>query len=188
MPISKLEAAQRQLDCAIRLLFTLDDMPSVITLSRAAFRILLDIYPVLKPDGKFGAQLSQVIKGMGWSNFNKIANELKHAERDAEATIEPHQMHAMVGIGIAITLYHQITEAYTPEMQAFEMLMTILEPDVFGGPHDPSAKAYEDFIKARERLRDATHEQQMEFCRGSLHFLKTGIVADKDPSPPGRGH
>jgi hypothetical protein len=174
MEISKLEAAQRQLDCAIRLLFNLDDMPSVITLSRAAFRILFDIYPVLKPDGKFGSELNQVIKGMGWAKFNEIANQLKHAEKDAEATIQPHQMHAMVGIGIAITLYHQLTGRYTPEMEAFETLMSVLEPHVFAGPHDPDAEGYDDFIKVSNCLRDATHEQQMEFCRGSLHFLKTG--------------
>ena len=67
--LTKLEAAQRQLDCAIRLLFNLDDMPSIITLSRAAFRILFDIYPVLKPDGKYSSDLDGVIKRMGWSKF-----------------------------------------------------------------------------------------------------------------------
>src|SRR5882757_766020 len=84
MPISKLEAAQQQLDCAIRLLFNLENMPSVITLSRAAFRVLLDIYPVLKTDGNFGTDIDGVIKRMGWSKFNKIANQLKHANNDAE--------------------------------------------------------------------------------------------------------
>ena len=110
MPITKLEAAQQQLDCAIRLLFNLEDMPSVITLSRAAFRVMFDIYPVLKPEGEFGEALDGVIKRMGWTKFNKIANQLKHADNDADAMIDPHPIHAMVGIGIAITLYHQIAD------------------------------------------------------------------------------
>jgi hypothetical protein len=140
MPISKLQAAQQQLDCAIRLLFNLDDMPSVITLSRAAFRVLFDIYPVLKPDGDFGDALSGAIKGMGWPKFNAIANQLEHADNDANAMIDPHPIHAMVGIGLAITLYHQLTSSRTLEMQAFEVVMSVLEPDVFAGKPDPEAE------------------------------------------------
>ena len=169
MPISKLQAAQQQLDCAIRLLFNEDDMPSVITLSRAAFRVLFDIYPILKPQGDFGEAMNGLIKGMGWSKFSQIANQLKHADNDADTMIDPHPIQAMVGIGLAITLYHQISDTYTPEMQAFETVMSVLEPDVFAGPHDPNAEGYEDFMRAVDRIKNATHEQLMEFGRGSLH-------------------
>jgi hypothetical protein len=184
MPISKLEAAQQQLDCAIRLLFNLDDMPSVITLSRAAFRVLLDIYPVQKPDGNFGTDIDGVIKRMGWPKFNKITNQLKHAENDPEAMIDPHPLHAMVGIGIAITIYHQITGSRTPEMQAFELVMSMTAPDVFAGPSDPDAEGYEDFMKAVDAMKNANHEQLMAMGRGSLHHLKTGKVLESDPNPP----
>ena len=182
--IAKLEAAQRQLDCAIRLLFNLDDMPSVITLSRAAFRVLFDIYPVLKPDGKYRSDLDGVIKRMGWRKFSEIANQLKHADNDAHAMIDPHPIHAMVGIGIAITIYHQITDARTPEMQAFELVMWMTAPDVFAGPHDSAAEGYEDFLKAVEHMKNATHGQLMEMGRGALHHLKTGQIAETDPNPP----
>lgn len=184
MAITKLQAAQRQLDCAIRLLFSLDDLPSIITLSRAAFRVLFDIYPVLKPDDHFSFELSRVIQGLGWGRFNQIANQLKHADNDANAMINPHELHAMVGIGLAITLYHQITNSYTPEMQAFETVMSVLEPDVFAAPHDPDHEGYKDFMKAVEVAKNATHEQLMEIGRGALHYLKTGRVEERDPSPP----
>jgi hypothetical protein len=183
MAISKLEAAQRQLDCAIRLLFNLDDMPSAITLSRAAFRVLLDIYPVLQPDGNFGTDIDGVIERMGWSKFNKIANQLKHANNDAEAMIDPHPLHAMVGIGIAITIYHQITDSRTPEMQAFELIMSMTAPDVFAGPPNPEAEGYEDFMKAVDAMKNANHEQLMAMGRGSLHHLKTGAVLEREPHP-----
>src|SRR5258707_8481139 len=160
MPISKLQAAQQQLDCAIRLLFNEDDMPSVITLSRAAFRVLYDIYPVVKPDGDFGSAIGSLIKGMGWDKFNLITNQLKHADNDADAMIDPHPVHAMVGIGLAITLYHQLTSSRTPEMQTFEILMSMLEPDVFAGTPDPEAEGYADFMNATKRMQEATHEQQ----------------------------
>jgi hypothetical protein len=173
MPISKLEAAQRQLDCAIRLLFNLDDMPSVITLSRAAFRVLFDIYPILMPGGNFGTDIDGVIKRMGWPKFSKIANQLKHADSDAEAMIDPHPIHAMVGIGIAITIYNQITDSRTPEMQVFELIMSMTAPDVFAGPPDPEAEGYEDFMKAVDAMKNANHEQ-----------LKTGEILESDPHPP----
>lgn len=184
MAISKLQAAQQQLDCAIRLLFNLDNMPSVITLSRAAFRVLLDIYPVVKPGGDFGDALNGIIQRMGWAKFNEIANQLKHADNDASAMIDPHPIHAMVGIGLAVTLYHQLTGNRTPEMQAFEVVMSMLAPDAFAGPPDPAAEGYADFEKAVSHMQDATHEQLMEFGRGSLHFLKTGKIEETDPRPP----
>jgi hypothetical protein len=184
MQITKLEVAQRQLDCAIRLLFNLDDIPSVITLSRAAFRVLFDIYPVLKPDGNFGTDIDGVIKRMGWPKFNKIANQLKHADNDAEAVIDPYPLHAMVGIGIATTIYHQITDSRTPEMQAFELIMSMTAPDVFAGPHDPEAEGYEDFMKAVDAMKNASHEQLMAMGRGSLRQLKTGEILERDPHPP----
>lgn len=184
MTITKLQAARQQLDCAIRLLFNLDDMPSVITLSRAAFRVLFDIYPVLKPDGTFSKDLETVIKNMGWTKFNEISNQLKHADKDADAMIDPHPLHAMVGIGIAITVYHQITETRTPEMQAFEVIMSMTAPDVFAGPDDPEAEGYADFMKAVEKMKNATHEQLMEMGRGALNHIKTVEVTNVEPNAP----
>ena len=71
MPISKLEAAQRQLDCAIRLYFAEDDLLAVHTLSRAAFRILFDLYPQKSAD-EFSQNLEGLIKELGWGEFNRI--------------------------------------------------------------------------------------------------------------------
>jgi hypothetical protein len=84
MEISKLEAAKRQLDCAVRLFLNDDDMSSIITLSRAAFRLSWDIYPIIANDG-FEQPFSKVIEHIGWANFNAIANFLKHADKDPEA-------------------------------------------------------------------------------------------------------
>jgi hypothetical protein len=85
MPISKIEAAQRQLDCAIRLYVADDDIVSVHTLSRAAFRLLYDIYPTLKDDD-FCRDMGKLIEQLGWKDFNGAANFLKHANSDPEGT------------------------------------------------------------------------------------------------------
>jgi hypothetical protein len=73
MQISKIEAARRQLDCAIRLYIADDDALSVHTLSRAAFRLLYDIYPTLMNDG-FSRDIEKLIEHFGWKNFNEAAN------------------------------------------------------------------------------------------------------------------
>jgi hypothetical protein len=62
--ISKLEAARRQLDCAIRLYIAEEDALAVHTLSRAAFRILHDIYPTIRDDG-FSRDIDKLIAQWG---------------------------------------------------------------------------------------------------------------------------
>jgi hypothetical protein len=59
-------------------------------------------------------------------------------------------------------------------MQAFEVIMTVLEPDAFAQPFDPQAEEHADFVKAVKYARIATHEELMELGRKSLHYLKTG--------------
>jgi hypothetical protein len=167
MPITKLEAAQRQLDCAIRLFFNEDDLASVITLSRAAFRLLYDLYPNLTTDG-FDTELGKVIARMGWHKFNHIANQLKHADKDPDVEIEPDPVHAMTGIGLAAILYRRGTGKETPETFAFEAWMGVLQPDVFAGKPDPTAEGYSDFVKAVEYYMDAGHEARMKLGRSLL--------------------
>jgi hypothetical protein len=87
MTISKLQAAERQLNCAIRLYFADDDLLAVHTLSRAAFRILFDIYPERSSDG-FDRDLDKFIAELGWRKFNRVTNFLKHADNDADAILD----------------------------------------------------------------------------------------------------
>ena len=89
MPISKLEAAQRQLNCSIRLYFGEEDIFAVHTLSRAAFRILYDLYPTVRSDG-FSQNIEAIIFHMGWKRFNQVANFLKHAVSDPDGRQDLH--------------------------------------------------------------------------------------------------
>ncbi len=167
MPITKLEAAQRQLNCAIRLLFDNDDLTSVITLSSAAFRLLYDLYPTLSQDG-FRADVNKVIGRYGWDRFNKFANYLKHADKDPSAQIEPHPIYAMTTIGFAVILYHRVTDAPTAETRAWDAFMAVVEPVVFAGPPDPNAEGYADFNSAVIQYKDASHEDKMALARQLL--------------------
>jgi hypothetical protein len=172
MEISKLEAAKRQLDCAIRLFFNDDDMSSIITLSRAAFRLLWDIYPSIANDG-FEKPLGRVIEILGWSRFNEVANFLKHADKDPEAQMEPHHVSAQLGIGLAVILYGRATDGtFSPEMKAWETYMTLAQPDIWDSHPDPQAEGYEDFRKALEEFRNGSREQRLAMGRFYLHGFK----------------
>jgi hypothetical protein len=171
MEISKLEAAKRQLDCAIRLYVIDDDLSSIITLSRASFRLLWDIYPTIANDG-FEKPLSKVIENVGWSKFNAIANFLKHADKDPEAQMEPDAVHARTGIGFSIILYSRATNSYSPEMKAWETLMTLAEPETWDSHPDRGHEGYEDFRKALERYNAASRKEQLAMGRSFLRGFK----------------
>ncbi|GFO83395.1 MAG: hypothetical protein A49_30220 [Methyloceanibacter sp.] len=172
MRISKLEAARRQLDCAIRLYFNDDDLSSVVTLSRAAFRLLWDIYPRITTDG-FEKPLSETIETLGWSRFNEIANFLKHADKDPDTQMEPDEIHVRTGIVLGTILYGRATNgALSPEMKAWETIMTLEQPDVWDSHPDIGHEGYEDFRRGVENYQRATREQRLAMGRGFLRGFK----------------
>src|SRR5690348_5342749 len=100
--ISKLEAAKRQLDAAIRMFFKNEDILAVHTVSRAAFRILFD----LTSEGDAKKALETHIKKVGVTRFNEETNFLKHSDEDPEAEIDDNfYVFTEAGIGMAISLY-----------------------------------------------------------------------------------
>ncbi|MGO3933653.1 hypothetical protein [Rhodopseudomonas pseudopalustris] len=168
MLTSKLEAAKRQLDCAIRLYLTDDHLSSVITLSRASFRLLWDIYPTIAQDG-FEKPLGKVIENIGWHKLNAITNFLKHADKDTEAQMEPHDINARTGIGLGIILYSRATESCSPEMKAWESLMTLDQPEIWDSHPDPGHDGYADFKRALDRYKVSNREERLAMGR---HFLR----------------
>jgi hypothetical protein len=154
------------------LFFNDDDISSTITLSRAAFRLLWDIYPAIATDG-FEKPLSKVIEVLGWPKFNAITNFLKHADKDPEAQMQPDEIHARTGIGLSIILYGRATDyAYSPEMRAWEALMTLAEPEVWDAHPDRDHEGYEDFKRAVERYEVSTREERLAMGRSFLRGFK----------------
>jgi hypothetical protein len=99
--ITKLEAAGRQLDSAIRMFFSNEDILAVHTVARAAFRILYDI----TKEGEAKVALDAHIKKVGVDRFNEETNFLKHADRDPDSEIDDNfYLFTEAGIGMAISL------------------------------------------------------------------------------------
>lgn len=89
--ISKLEAAKRQLDVAIRLLFDGNDAVAVHTLVGAASVIISDLMKKHHPDkswDKFAQEANKITASEYFQVMRKPQNFLKHARDDADATLE----------------------------------------------------------------------------------------------------
>jgi hypothetical protein len=131
----KLEAAGRQLDCAIRLYFDNDDLLAVHGLSRAAFRLLYDLHPA---NDDYKELVTRTIQYLGWGNINELTNFLKHADRDPDDEAdEPCEVKIQIGIGFAAMLYRRMTKRLTPEMKAFHLWMKVSHPEHFPDVREP---------------------------------------------------
>jgi hypothetical protein len=89
--ISKLDAARRQIDAAIRLLFEGADPVVVHTLVGAASVIISDLVERHHPDtswDKFAQEANKITASEYFQVMRKPQNFLKHARDDADATLD----------------------------------------------------------------------------------------------------
>ncbi|MCK1742413.1 hypothetical protein IVA80_16465 [Bradyrhizobium sp. 139] len=170
MAIAKLEAAQRQLDCAIRLYIDGEDLLPVHTLSRAAFRVLFDIYPSHRSDG-FTTNLTTFIETTGWKRFNEAANFLKHADKDPTAHAKVEEGDTQMGVGFGIVLDRRLTDTSTPEMMAFDSWMKSLHPENFMIPPDPDPDIEALAQEGIALIKAPPREHQLRLARAYLTYF-----------------
>lgn len=159
--VSKLAAARRQLDTAIKLFFDNEDGFAVYTLAYAAFKILFDIYPVHKNDG-FADKIDEMIRKHGWQRFNRTANFLKHADRDPHDLLKDHSAEDAQGIiGFASIMYRRLAGDFSPQMRGFDLWTESLHPEAFNIPpdDDPEQEAREQ--KARDIINSAPSAERL---------------------------
>jgi hypothetical protein len=169
--IKKLEGARRQLDCAIRLFFENEDALAIHTLSRAAFRVLFDLYPKHLKDG-FLDEVSSLIERIGgWRAFNRVANFLKHADNDPDDTISEISSESNEAfIGIAAILYSRLSGRYTPEMRAFDDWAHAIHPEAF--PHSWDQDPEFERLYAK-KVKELPHEAGLIAGKAILDFYRS---------------
>ena len=131
--VTKLDAARRQIDQAIRMLFDSEDPVPIQTLAMAGFKIVRDLSK--HHDGHI---LEQTIKASFppevqkafWTAIHHPANFLKHADNDPEDTLSGVQEEANDALLYFATLWYQELGCKpTPEMRAILALSQILHPE-----------------------------------------------------------
>lgn len=131
--INKPDTARRQLDAAIRMLFSNEDPVAIYSVVGAADRIVRDL---AEKSGK--AQCHETIKQMirpgkekdFWSEANKAFNFMKHASTDPTGMLDVAEELNDITIFIACIYYQDLGYELTPFMQAFRIWYALLNPDL----------------------------------------------------------
>ena len=141
--ITKHSAAQRQIDAAIRILFSGEDALAVHTVVAAAHRIVLDLaekrnlapytesirktiatlyrqqFGETIPNHKLHHWAAQFENGYLRPHLNRPANFLKHAENDASKVLDQESLQTDILLLVSCVTYAELGPEYTPEMNAF---------------------------------------------------------------------
>lgn len=174
--INKIEAARRQINAAIRLLFDNEDPLPIHTLIMAAFRILRDLASK-KDTSRVHATFCSMIKpGMEkkfWRETQSFYNFIKHADKDPEAIYDmPSEEINDASLLIASQYYQELSGTLSQEMQVFFAW--------FGGKHPeimyPMAP---DIVKTHLKrantslFANKTRREQLSEGKILLHMIKT---------------
>lgn len=139
--LSKLDAARRQLDAAIRLLFANDDPVAVHTLAHAAFGVLKGI-----AEHRGGSRVlahaageaSRYSSGKYWLDFNLAGNFLKHSDKDPTGYLSgiPEEINeALIFLGAEI--FRDLGASLTAEIEAFSLWYRAIDFTDIEGVEEP---------------------------------------------------
>jgi hypothetical protein len=132
--ISKLDAARRQLDTAIRLYFMTRDPVSIHTLAAAAFEILKDLDEHGPKTGTFYDRLQVNVKPeyqeFVADLFRKPQNFFKHADRDPHDMLEFSLASPEYFLASACEKYKELAADQSPEMVTYVIWFSFQNPEV----------------------------------------------------------
>ena len=103
MNISKLEAAQRKMDCAIGLYFAERDEVSIHTPVGAAYLVLSDLSKAAKKESPVDQYVKPEHRGKFEGAIRASQNFFKHADRGSEAALldfNPHETELLLFINV----------------------------------------------------------------------------------------
>jgi len=175
--VSKTEAARRQLDVAIRLLFANEDPIAVHTLAMAAFRILRDL--ASKSDDSYMHKVvgSMIRTGMEkdfWKFLHGPANFLKHADKDPDAILNNLDEKVNDFILLISCFYYQdLGNEYTPEMVTLVSWCSALFPEFLLSDADVSLQ--NALRQARPTLHGKSRIEQLRMGRELLELARARI-------------
>ncbi len=143
--VSKIDAASRQLDAAIRLLFSDFDIIAVHTLAGTASKITSDLVEKLALD-KSWDKAAQTVNNLSSTEYFRIVREtqnfLKHAKNDADEMHEFALSDTEYLIFWAVMNLAELRHRLTIEQSAFQLWFLASQSDVL----DPSSEVYKSAI------------------------------------------
>ena len=173
--VNKSEAARRQLDSAIRMLFQNEDPIGIHTLCMAAFRLLRDLAKK-RGDSYIHKIIKDMVKpGMEnkfWSVLQGPANFFKHADKDADAILddvddEANDIAMLLACHYYQDLFHQ---QLTPEMKVLVIWVRVRHPNYI--LEDLPALLKDQLSQARSGLVGLSRQDQLSVCRQLLQVAQ----------------
>jgi len=174
--VNKIEAARRQIDAAIRLLFDNEDPIAIHTLTMAGFRILRDLAD--KQNNNINKVVQSYIKpgmeGKFWGSMQSFANFLKHAKKDPDAVIDNIQEEVNEAILFIASLYYRdLGCQFTPEMLALYGWYSAIHPDLISDDapknFQTQLEAVRGFFIGKSRQQQLTEGKEvLKIARGFL--------------------
>jgi len=172
---NKIEAARRQIDAAIRLLFDNEDPIAIHTLTMAGFRILRDIAE------KHNCNISKIIQllirpgmeGKFWGSIQTFANFLKHADTDPDGIIDNIQEEVNDSILLLAAFYYRdLGYQFTPEMLALTGWYTAIHPDFISDAAPKDFKAQINAVRVTF-LTGKSRREQLAEGKEALNIART---------------
>lgn len=165
--LNKLDAAQRQLDCAIRLVFAGEDNLPIYTITHACFTVLRNLHSHKFPDKKL---LSNITKDQ-WKTISSLPNYLKHADNDPEEIIELIDSNTDISIDLNIStcifIFENFETKLSPEIKSFHVWLLITHPDLFMiNPLMLEIKneSFREFLKGIKSYTNETPEERRGYA------------------------
>jgi hypothetical protein len=163
---TKPQAAIRQLDVAITLLFADYDPLAVRTLAAAAHGILADLVENKSPGTSWR---SHILEDSGLSRrgaievLNSAQNFLKHADRDPEAELELDEEESDHLMFVATLECGSLGYPLSLDMQAFQIWYLAMYPDKIGSETEPVQKSRLAFADLESLSRSEKLARGAEF-------------------------
>ncbi|WP_304349997.1 hypothetical protein [Comamonas testosteroni] len=164
LKLSKLDAAERQLNQAIKLFFAESDEVSIHALAEAASQVLADIG---KPLG-----IKSIVRDSGlireemrkeWLNIVfRSRNFFKHADKDPNEINDFNPVSNVVSLLDGVCMHSAIAKQWTPETYVFFIWTEFAYPDLF-------LKRYSDVIP-KDSLPKFDNKQLVLEAIQSLRF------------------
>lgn len=150
--ISKLVAAKRQLETAIKLYFYDADIISIYALAAAAHQILNDIGKSKGTASLFNDENIRPEKKKEWHALvAKPQNFFKHADKDPNGYLDFAPEGTELMLITACTAYRQLTQENPVWLMAFNAWLAIQKPDVFIWTEENKVQ-FEKFIKSTGKI------------------------------------
>lgn len=164
--VTKLEAAQRQLNSAIDLMFSGADEVAVHTLIGAASILLTDLIELHAPDRSWDRQAQEannLTPAKYFGIMREAQNFLKHAREDASATLDFDPVDSESLAFWAVMNSSEIA-AMSTEMQVFQLWYIASHYPI----EDPTATPLKEAIALFGDLRGIPRRQRLNFAQRVL--------------------